>query len=70
LMAKDLGLALSAGKSVDAPLPLTTASEQLYKLISEQGGGHKDFSSTYQFLNQRKVQVDTAHKHVKSRKGS
>jgi len=69
LMAKDLGLALSAAKSVDAPVPLTGVSLQLYKLISEQGGGGKDFSSAYEFLNQKNVQVEEAHKYVKSKKG-
>ena len=50
LMAKDLGLALGAGKAVQVPLPLSANAEQLYGMMISQGQGDKDFSSVIQLL--------------------
>eukprot|EP01091_Cochliopodium_minus_P019077 TRINITY_DN7902_c0_g1_i1.p1 TRINITY_DN7902_c0_g1~~TRINITY_DN7902_c0_g1_i1.p1 ORF type:complete len:334 (-),score=111.03 TRINITY_DN7902_c0_g1_i1:31-999(-) len=54
LMAKDVGLAVNAANSVKAPIPLGSASLQIYNLLSQQGFGGKDFSVVYEFLNKNK----------------
>jgi len=54
LMAKDLGLAISAASKLKVPLPLGGQAQQLYNLISAHGGGGKDFSSVYEFLQKQK----------------
>lgn len=50
LMAKDLGLALDAAKSVGASLPTGSAAFAVYQLMMANGYGGKDFSAVYQFL--------------------
>jgi 3-hydroxyisobutyrate dehydrogenase len=56
LMAKDLGLAISAANSVKAPLPLGSGALQLYNLISQHGKGKKDFGYVYAFLSNLNVE--------------
>ncbi len=50
LMAKDLGLAVSAAREKRVPVVVTPAAQQLYRMASSHGLGRKDFSSIYQFL--------------------
>merc|ERR1711939_83048 len=50
LMLKDLGLATDAAKLAGSPVPLGASAQQLYALISAKGGGGKDFSSVFEFL--------------------
>ncbi|MFQ5899054.1 MAG: 3-hydroxyisobutyrate dehydrogenase [Candidatus Methylomirabilia bacterium] len=50
LMAKDMGLAVMAGREQRLPLFTASAAAQLYRLASAQGLGRKDFSSIYAFL--------------------
>jgi len=54
LMIKDLSLASSAAASVQPklPLPFSGLALQLYTLMSQQGGGRKDFSSIYELIEQ------------------
>ena len=50
LMAKDLGLAVSAARDKRVPVVVAPAAQQLYRMASSHGLGRKDFSSVYQFL--------------------
>ena len=50
LMAKDLGLAVSAAREKRVPIVVAPAAQQLYRMASSHGLGRKDFSSVYQFL--------------------
>jgi len=50
LMAKDLGLAVSAAREKRVPVIVAPAAQQLYRMASSHGLGRKDFSSVYQFL--------------------
>jgi 3-hydroxyisobutyrate dehydrogenase len=50
LMAKDLGLAISAARDKRVPLAVAPAAHQLYRLASSHGLGREDFSSVYKFL--------------------
>lgn len=50
LMAKDLGLAIDAARSVGAPLATGSAAHAVYQLMAAQGQGGKDFSAVYEFL--------------------
>lgn len=50
LMAKDMGLAVMAGREQRVPLFAASAALQLYRLASAQGLGRKDFSSVYSLL--------------------
>lgn len=52
-MAKDVGLAVAAATKTKAPLPLGSQALQLYNIISNHGGGNKDFSFVYEFLNKQ-----------------
>jgi 3-hydroxyisobutyrate dehydrogenase len=45
LMRKDLGLAISAAKGVQAPAILAAAAEQLYGSASNMGFGRLDMSA-------------------------
>lgn len=56
LMAKDLGLALDAAKSVGAPLPTGSAAFAIYEIMLNAGMGGKDFSSIYAFLQGNRLQ--------------
>jgi 3-hydroxyisobutyrate dehydrogenase len=53
LMAKDIGLAVDAANKCKAPLFLGSQALQVYNQISNEGGGNKDFSFAYSFLNQK-----------------
>jgi 3-hydroxyisobutyrate dehydrogenase len=53
LMAKDLGLAVGAATQIKAPLPLGGQALQIYNLLSANGGGGKDFSSVFEFLQKK-----------------
>jgi len=50
LMAKDLGLALDAAKTIGAPLPTGSAAFAVYQMMLAQGHAGKDFSAVYPFL--------------------
>src|SRR5262249_40185139 len=50
LMAKDLGLAVSAAREKRVPVVVAPAAQQLYRMASSHGLGRKDFSAVYQFL--------------------
>jgi 3-hydroxyisobutyrate dehydrogenase len=50
LMAKDMGLAVMAGRDNRVPLFVASAALQLYRLASAHGLGRKDFSSVYTLL--------------------
>src|SRR5438132_1758155 len=50
LMAKDLGLAVSAARDKRVPVVVAPAAQQLYRMASSHGLGRKDFSAVYQFL--------------------
>jgi 3-hydroxyisobutyrate dehydrogenase len=50
LMAKDLGLAISAAREKRVPIAVAPAAHQLYRLASSHGLGREDFSSVYKFL--------------------
>jgi 3-hydroxyisobutyrate dehydrogenase len=50
LMAKDLGLAVSAAREKRVPLAVAPAAQQLYRMASSHGLGREDFSSVYKFL--------------------
>jgi 3-hydroxyisobutyrate dehydrogenase len=50
LMAKDLGLAVSAALELRIPVVVSPAAQQVLRLASSHGWGRKDFTSIYQFL--------------------
>ncbi len=50
LMAKDLGLAVSAARDKRVPVIVAPAAQQLYRMASSHGLGREDFSSVYKFL--------------------
>ena len=50
LMAKDLGLAISAAREKRVPVAVAPAAHQLYRLASSHGLGREDCSSVYKFL--------------------
>jgi len=50
LMAKDLGLAISAAREKRVSVAVAPAAHQLYRLASSHGLGREDFSSVYKFL--------------------
>jgi 3-hydroxyisobutyrate dehydrogenase len=50
LMAKDLGLAVSAAREKRVPVVVAPAAQQLYRMASSHGLGRKDCSSVYKFL--------------------
>ena len=52
LHLKDLGLALSAGRSVNVPLPVTAHVNEMFKALVAQGKGEQDHSSLLQILEQ------------------
>jgi len=54
LMAKDLGLAVSAAQAVKEPLLLGGNAHQTYNLISQKGYGGLDFSAAFKFLTEGK----------------
>jgi 3-hydroxyisobutyrate dehydrogenase len=50
LMAKDLGLAVTAARQLRVPVFVSPVAQQLLRLASSHGLGKKDFSSVYLFL--------------------
>ena len=50
LMAKDLGLAVSAARDKRVPVVVAPAAQQLYRMASSHGLGREDFSAVYKFL--------------------
>lgn len=54
LMTKDLGLAQNAATDQKAPTPLGSLAHQLYRTMCNQGYGLKDFSSAFEFLQEKK----------------
>ncbi|HSE92440.1 MAG TPA: 3-hydroxyisobutyrate dehydrogenase [Methylomirabilota bacterium] len=50
LMAKDLGLAVNAARTLRVPVFVAPAAQQVLRLASSHGLGRKDFTSVYQFL--------------------
>jgi 3-hydroxyisobutyrate dehydrogenase len=50
LMAKDLGLAVSAARNLRVPVFVAPVAQQVLRLASSHGLGRKDFSSVYVFL--------------------
>jgi len=54
LMAKDLGLAISAAREKRVPVAVAPAAHQLYRLASSHGLGREDFSAVYKFLRPSK----------------
>ncbi len=50
LMAKDLGLAVSAARDLRVPVFVAPAAQQVLRLASSHGLGRKDFSVVYEFL--------------------
>ncbi|HEX4614357.1 MAG TPA: 3-hydroxyisobutyrate dehydrogenase [Stellaceae bacterium] len=50
LMAKDLGLAVSAARDKRVPVVVAPAAQQLYRMASSHGFGREDFSAVYKFL--------------------
>jgi 3-hydroxyisobutyrate dehydrogenase len=50
LMAKDLGLAVSAARDLRIPVFVSPAAQQVLRLASSHGLGRKDFSVVYEFL--------------------
>ena len=50
LMAKDLGLAVSAARDKRVPVVVSPAAQQLYRMASSHGLGREDFSAVYKFL--------------------
>jgi 3-hydroxyisobutyrate dehydrogenase len=49
LMAKDLGLAVSAARDKRVPVVVAPAAQQLYRMASSHGLGREDFSAVYKF---------------------
>jgi 3-hydroxyisobutyrate dehydrogenase len=50
LMAKDLGLAVSAARDLRVPVIVAPAAQQVLRLASSHGLGRKDFTAIYSFL--------------------
>jgi 3-hydroxyisobutyrate dehydrogenase len=50
LMAKDLGLAVSAARDLRVPVVVAPAAQQILRLASSHGLGRKDFTAIYTFL--------------------
>jgi 3-hydroxyisobutyrate dehydrogenase len=50
LMAKDLGLAVTAARQLRVPVMVSPIAQQVLRLASSHGLGKKDFSSVYLFL--------------------
>jgi len=50
LMAKDLGLAVNAARTLRVPVFVAPAAQQVLRLASSHGLGRKDFTSVYRFL--------------------
>src|SRR5919206_4807288 len=50
LMAKDLGLAVSAARDKRLPVAVAAAAQQVYRMASAHGLGRKDCASVYRFL--------------------
>jgi len=51
LMLKDLGLAQDAASAVKAETPMGAQAQQYYRMLDNQGYGHKDFGVAYKFFS-------------------
>lgn len=54
LMLKDLKLALSAGESCRAHMPLTEVCGEMYQGVADLGNSSLDFSAVYRYIYERK----------------
>ncbi|XP_015909181.1 3-hydroxyisobutyrate dehydrogenase, mitochondrial [Parasteatoda tepidariorum] len=52
LMAKDLGLAQLAATKTSSPTPLGSLAHQIYRIMSNSGFPHRDFSSVFLYLQE------------------
>lgn len=52
LMTKDLGLAQNAATATKSATPMGSLAHQMYRVMSNRGYGHMDFSSVYKFLRE------------------
>ncbi|XP_041371706.1 3-hydroxyisobutyrate dehydrogenase, mitochondrial-like isoform X2 [Gigantopelta aegis] len=50
LMTKDLKLAQNAAIATQSSTPMGSLAHQIYRMMTNQGFGEKDFSSAYQFI--------------------
>uniref|UniRef100_T1KPV4 3-hydroxyisobutyrate dehydrogenase-like NAD-binding domain-containing protein n=1 Tax=Tetranychus urticae TaxID=32264 RepID=T1KPV4_TETUR len=50
LIAKDLGISQSCASLTDAPTPMGALALSIYKAMTNNGHGERDFSYAYQFL--------------------
>jgi len=57
LMAKDLGLAVSAARDLRVPVFVAPAAQQVLRLASSHGLGRKDFTAVYEFLRPSSAQA-------------
>ena len=57
-MRKDLGIALEAGRSLSASLPVTALVDQFYSDLQAEGGGRLDTSSLLRRLSRVSVEED------------
>ncbi len=53
LMAKDLGLAMEAAVQSQVATPMGNLARNLFTLHSAQGNGQKDFSSLFEFYQNK-----------------
>lgn len=60
-MKKDLGLSQNAAQLVSAPTPLGSLANQIYRMMCNQGFACKDFSSVFQFLQDKEIEDDNEH---------
>jgi len=59
LMCKDLGLAQIAAAGSGTPTPLGALSYQIYQMMCTKGFSSKDFSSVFQFIEEKKDNSST-----------
>jgi len=69
LMARDLGLAVSAARDKRVPVVVAPAAQPLYRLASSHGLGREDFSSVYKFLKPSRATTPRSSPREASRPG-
>ena len=47
---QDLKLAQNAALATHSATPMGSLAHQIYRMMTNQGFGHKDFSSAYEFI--------------------
>ena len=52
-MLKDLGLAVEAARQTKQPMAVGGTAEAMYRLMSANGYGAKDFSVVWEFLQKK-----------------